>query len=102
MSGKTYLPSEEFSNNAVLQEDEFSSMHGQFNEDPEEFWGEMERLDAQISYTFQRPIVGSEVSIYANFNNITDETDVRFAGNGTINQSESYGSHYLVGIRVNY
>ena len=71
-------------------------------EDPEEFWGEMERLNAQISYTFQRPIAGSEVSIYANFNNITDETDVRFAGNGTINQSESYGSHYLVGIRVNY
>ena len=71
-------------------------------EDPEEFWGEMERLDAQISYTFQRPIAGSEVSIYANFNNITDETDMRFAGNGTINQSESYGSHYLVGIRVNY
>ena len=71
-------------------------------EDPEEFWGEMERLDAQISYTFQQPIAGSEVSIYANFNNITDETDVRFAGNGTINQSESYGSHYLVGIRVNY
>ena len=38
MSGKTYLPSEEFSNNAVLQENEFNSMHGQFNEDPEEFW----------------------------------------------------------------
>ncbi|MBL6708177.1 MAG: TonB-dependent receptor [Pseudomonadales bacterium] len=71
-------------------------------EDPAEFWGEMERLDAQISYTFPSQISGSEVSVYANFNNITDETDVRYAGNGTINQSESYGMHYLIGLRITY
>ena len=62
----------------------------------------MERLDAQISYTFPSQISGSEVSVYANFNNITDETDVRYAGNGTINQSESYGMHYLIGLRITY
>ena len=71
-------------------------------EDPAEFWGEMERLDAQISYTFPSQISGSEVSVYANFNNITDETDVRYAGNGTINQSESYGMHYLIGLRITH
>ena len=71
-------------------------------EDPAEFWGEMERLDAQISYTFPSQISGSEVSVYANLNNITDETDVRYAGNGTINQSESYGMHYLIGLRITY
>ena len=38
----------------------------------------------------------------SNFNNITDETDVRYAGNGTINQAESYGMHYLIGVRVTY
>ena len=71
-------------------------------EDPAEFWGEMTRLDAQISYTFPNQVSGSEVSVYANFNNITDETDVRYAGNGTINQAESYGMHYLIGVRVTY
>ncbi|WOJ97994.1 TonB-dependent receptor [Congregibacter brevis] len=70
-------------------------------EDPQEFWGEMERLDAQISYTLPVNLAGSETMIYASFNNITDETDVRFAGNGTINQSESFGMHYLVGLRIN-
>jgi len=70
-------------------------------EDPEEFWGEMERLDAQISYTLPFEWAGTETSIYASFNNLTDETDRRFAGNGTINQSESFGMHYLIGLRVN-
>jgi TonB-dependent receptor len=71
-------------------------------EDPEEFWGEMERLDAQITYTLPVDLSGAEASIYASFNNLTDETDVRFAGNGTINQAESFGFHYLLGVRVNY
>ncbi|MEM7692625.1 MAG: hypothetical protein AAF194_09350, partial [Pseudomonadota bacterium] len=71
-------------------------------EDPEELWGEIERLDAQISYTLPFDLSGAEASVYANFNNLTDETDVRFAGNGTINQSESFGFHYLLGFRINY
>jgi predicted heme/steroid binding protein len=45
---------------------------------------------------------GATVTIYANGNNLTDETDVRYAGNRTINQSESYGEHYTLGFRVNY
>lgn len=71
-------------------------------EDPEEVWGEMERLDAQLTYTLPMDLSGAEASVYASFNNLTDETDVRFAGNGTINQAESFGFHYLLGVRVNY
>ncbi len=71
-------------------------------EDPEEVWGEMERLDAQINYTLPFDLSGAEASVYASFNNLTDETDVRFAGNGTINQAESFGFHYLLGVRLNY
>ena len=71
-------------------------------EDPSEIWGEMERVDATILYDLPFDIGGAVVSLYGNANNLTDETDVRFAGNGTINQSESFGRHYAVGVRVNY
>jgi TonB-dependent receptor len=71
-------------------------------EDPEEYWGEMTRVDAQIMYTLANKVGGGDLSLYANFNNLSDETDVRFAGNGTINQSERYGSHFLIGLRLNY
>lgn len=71
-------------------------------EDPEELWGEMERVDASIAYELPFDLSGVRASVYANLNNITDETDVRFAGNGTINQSESFGRHYLIGLRINY
>ncbi|MEL7043878.1 MAG: TonB-dependent receptor [Pseudomonadota bacterium] len=71
-------------------------------EDPSEVWGDMERLDATIQYELPIELGGAYASVYANFNNITDETDVRFAGNGTINQSESFGRHYLFGLRINY
>lgn len=71
-------------------------------EDPSEVWGEMERVDATVQYELPLDLGGASASLYANVNNITDETDVRFAGNGTINQSESFGRHYLLGLRVNY
>ncbi|MDP5054121.1 MAG: TonB-dependent receptor [Congregibacter sp.] len=71
-------------------------------EDPSEFWGEQERVDLTLLYTLPFDLGGATTSLYFNANNLTDETDVRFAGNGTINQSESYGAHYLLGLRVNY
>ena len=71
-------------------------------EDPSEYWGEMERVDATIAYELPLELAGARASVYANLNNITDETDVRFAGNGTINQAESFGRYYLVGLRINY
>lgn len=71
-------------------------------EDPDEVWGDMQRLDAQLTYILPVNLSGAEASVYASFNNLTDETDARFAGNGTINQSESFGFHYMLGFRVNY
>lgn len=71
-------------------------------EDPSEYWGEQERLDLTAMYSLPFDLNGTSLSLYANVNNLTDETDVRYAGNGTINQSESYGRYYLVGFRLNY
>ncbi|MFV8816146.1 TonB-dependent receptor [Haliea sp. E17] len=71
-------------------------------EDPTEYWGEQERLDLSLVYTLPLDWEGFAVSVYANANNLTDETDVRYDGNGTINQAESYGRRYLLGFRVNY
>lgn len=71
-------------------------------EDPSEFWGEQERVDLTIAYILPVDLLGATTSVYFNANNLTDETDVRFAGNGTINQAESYGAHYLLGLRINF
>lgn len=71
-------------------------------EDPSEYWGEQQRVDLSVSYQLPWDVSGATVSLYANGNNLTDETDERFAGNGTINQSESYGRYYLIGFRLNY
>ncbi|WP_187276420.1 TonB-dependent receptor [Parahaliea maris] len=71
-------------------------------EDPSEYWGEQERVDLSVVYTLPFDWEETAVSLYANANNLTDETDVRYSGNGTINQAESYGRRYLVGVRVNF
>lgn len=71
-------------------------------EDPSEYWGEQERVDASISYELPFDLNNAILSVYANGNNLTDETDVRYAGNGTINQAESYGRHWLVGLRASF
>ena len=71
-------------------------------EDPSEVWGEQKRVDFSMSYELPYSAAGETSSVYFNANNLTNETDNRYAGNGTINQSESYGRSYLAGIRVNY
>ncbi|CAA0080309.1 Vitamin B12 transporter BtuB [Zhongshania aliphaticivorans] len=71
-------------------------------EDPSEYWGEQERVDLSISYELPFDLQGATMSVYANANNLTNETDVRYAGNGTINQSESYGRRYLLGVRLHF
>ena len=71
-------------------------------ESPDEVWGEQTRLDFSINYELPVKLSDASISIYANANNLTDETDVRYAANGLINQSESYGRYYLMGVRVNY
>ncbi len=71
-------------------------------EDPDEVWGEQKRVDFSISYDLPIDLQGAQASVYFNANNLTDETDVRYAKNGTINQSESYGRRYLMGVRLSF
>ena len=71
-------------------------------ESPDEVWGEQKRLDFSASYVLPLNLENSEISIYLNANNLTDEVDLRFAGNGTLNQRESYGRRYLLGFRLNF
>lgn len=71
-------------------------------EDPNEVWGEQERVDLSVSYELPFKLQDAAMSVYLNVNNLTDETDVRYASNGTINQSESYGRRFLAGVRVNF
>ena len=72
-------------------------------ESPDEVWGEQTRgVDFSINYELPVKLSDAAISAYANANNLTDETDVRYAANGLINQSESYGRSFLMGVRVNY
>lgn len=71
-------------------------------EDPTEYWGEQQRVDFNISYQLPQILGFKGASAYFNANNLTDEVDLRFAGNNTVNQSESYGRRYLVGVRLSY
>ncbi|WP_323815141.1 TonB-dependent receptor [Cellvibrio sp. NN19] len=71
-------------------------------ESPDEVWGEQTRVDFSINYELPVKLSDAAISVYANANNLTDETDVRYAANGLINQSESYGRSFLMGVRVNY
>ncbi|MEQ8409217.1 MAG: TonB-dependent receptor [Gammaproteobacteria bacterium] len=71
-------------------------------ESPDEVWGEQKRVDFSMSYQFPWDINGGVASAYLNANNLTDEVDLRYAGNGTVNQRESYGRRYLLGLRLNF
>ncbi|NVK54825.1 MAG: TonB-dependent receptor [Alteromonadaceae bacterium] len=72
-------------------------------EDPTEYWGEQSRVDFNLQYTLPESVSGPvSATVYFNANNLTDETDLRYAGNGTVNQSESYGRRFLLGLRLNY
>lgn len=71
-------------------------------ESPDEVWGEQVRVDFSLSYQLPMDLAGAQVSVYLNGNNLTDEIDLRFAGNRTVNQRESYGRHYLAGLRINF
>lgn len=71
-------------------------------ESPDEVWGEQTRIDFSLSYQFPMDISGAALSAYFNANNLTNEVDLRYAGNGTVNQRESYGRRYLIGLRLNF
>ena len=56
-----------------------------------------------VQYILPEDLTGPvSATLYFNANNLTDETDLRYAGNNTVNQSESYGRRFLVGLRLSY
>ncbi|MDO6692874.1 TonB-dependent receptor [Aliiglaciecola sp. 3_MG-2023] len=73
------------------------------NDSMGEYWAAQTRVDISLSYALPWDVMGGELSIYANANNLTDELDVRYVGDLTTpNQVERYGKRYLVGVRFNY
>lgn len=71
-------------------------------ESPDEVWAAQKRVDLTLSYDLPLDLVGAKTTIYVNGNNLTNEVDVRYAANGTVNQVESYGRSWLAGVRVSY
>ncbi|WP_406828251.1 TonB-dependent receptor [Microbulbifer sp. ARAS458-1] len=68
-----------------------------------DYWAAQERVDLSVSYDLPMAMFGSDVTLYANANNLTDEQDVRYTGDeSNPNQVESYGRRYLAGFRVNF
>ncbi|MCQ3828481.1 TonB-dependent receptor [Microbulbifer elongatus] len=68
-----------------------------------DYWAAQERVDLSVSYDLPVAVFGSDVTLYANANNLTDEQDVRYTGDeSNPNQVESYGRRYLAGFRVNF
>ena len=73
------------------------------NDSLAEYWAEEQRVDASIRYILPYQAAGAQFTLFANGNNLTDETDVRYEGTiATPNQVESYGRYWLFGIRVDY
>ncbi|MEM5518033.1 TonB-dependent receptor [Henriciella sp. AS95] len=68
-----------------------------------EYWDEQSRVDASIRYNLPVEFSNARFTLFANGNNLTDETDVRYiATPATPNQVEGYGRRWLFGIRVDY
>ncbi len=63
------------------------------------YWDEQKRLDLSVRYDLE-PLIGHNVSVFLDMNNLTDETDIRYTGSTwNPNQVEAYGRRYLVGVR---
>ena len=63
------------------------------------YWAAQNRLDASVRYDLEA-LTGQKASIFVDFNNITDESDMRYtAKRWNVNQVESFGRHFLAGVR---
>ena len=63
------------------------------------YWAAQNRLDASVRYDLEA-LTGQKASIFADFNNITDESDMRYtAKRWNVNQVESFGRSFLAGVR---
>ena len=73
------------------------------NDSLSEYWGEQQRVDASLRYNLPFEMSKARFTLFANGNNLTDETDTRYIHTSrTPNQVEAYGRYWLVGIRVDY
>lgn len=73
------------------------------NDSMGEYWDAQKRVDLSVSYILPMDVMGGDITVYANANNLTDEMDIRYVGDAaTPNQAERYGRRYLVGVRFNY
>ena len=73
------------------------------NDSLTEFWAETERVDASIRYTFPDPVLGTNLTLALNGNNLTDERDVRFINSrATPNQVEGFGRRWVFSVRVDF
>ena len=63
------------------------------------YWAAQNRLDASVRYDLEA-LTGQKASIFADFNNITDESDMRYTAEAwNVNQVESFGRSFLDGVR---
>ena len=63
------------------------------------YWAAQNRLDASVRYDLEA-LTGQKASIFADFNNITDESDMRYTAEAwNVNQVESFGRSFLAGVR---
>ncbi len=63
------------------------------------YWAAQNRLDASLRFDLER-LTGQKASLFADFNNITDESDMRYTAEAwNVNQVESFGKSFLAGVR---
>lgn len=68
-----------------------------------EYWASQQRVDASIRYSIPYAYKGAQFTVFANGNNLTDETDVRYVETArTPNQVEGYGRYWLIGLRADF
>ncbi|HLT63386.1 MAG TPA: TonB-dependent receptor [Pseudohongiella sp.] len=73
------------------------------NDSMAEYWAAQKRLDLSARYDLPWQIMGADLSLYLNANNLNDAVDVRYIGTDrTPNQVERYGRYYMAGIRANF
>ena len=63
------------------------------------YWAHQMRLDASIRYDLEE-LTGQKASIFVDFNNISDESDMRYtSAPWNVNQVESFGRAFTAGLR---
>lgn len=68
-----------------------------------EYWAAQKRLDFSAKVDLPWQMMGADLSLYLNANNLNDAVDVRYSETPrTPNQVERYGRYYMAGIRANF